>query len=294
MIKKGLFGLASFFLYLVSLLPFRLLYVLSDVLFLILYYVIHYRREVVKTNLANAFPEKSDQERHEIELRYFRYLADMIVECIKMLSISPTSMKRRLKVNNVDEINQHLNNGKSVLIATGHYANWEWGPLMMALSVPQQVIVIYKPLTDKNFELLINRMRSRFGTMMVPMKQTLRKIIDMKKILSVTVFASDQTPAWNDSKYFVPFLNQSTAVFPGIEKVAKMTNNPVVFCYINKLSRGYYEASFKTIVEVPKLTEEGEITQLHTQELENIIIKKPELWLWSHRRWKHTPEEVGK
>lgn len=294
MIKKGLFRLASFFLYLLSLLPFWLLYLLSDLLFLVLYYVINYRRQVVKTNLANAFPEKSEQERHRIELKYFRYLADMLVECIKMISISEASMKRRLKLNNINEISRHLDKGKSVLIATGHYSNWEWGPLMMALAVPQQVIVIYKPLTDRNFEQLINRMRSRFGTIMVPMKQTLRKIIEMKNEVSVTVFANDQTPARIDSQYFVPFLNQSTAVFPGIERVAKMTNNPVVFCYINRLSRGYYEAVFKTIIEDPKLTTDCEITQLHTHELERVIIQKPEFWLWSHRRWKYTPEEVGK
>ena len=292
MIKKGLFGLASFFLYLLSLLPFRLLYILSDILFLIIYYVIKYRRKVVQCNLKNAFPEKSIIERAIIEKKYFQYLSDMVVECIKMLSISKSTLKKRLRIKNIEEVTRHLNEGKSILMATGHYGNWEWGPLMMALAVPEQVIVIYKPLTNKNFELLINRMRSRFGTMMVSMKQTLRKIIEMKNTVTITVFANDQTPAKIDSHYVLKFLNQPTSVFPGIEKVAHMTNNPVLFCYIDRLKRGYYEGTFKTIVEQPSLHKEEEITKLHTQELENIIIRKPELWLWSHRRWKYKQEDL--
>lgn len=248
---------------------------------------------MVQTNLAHAFPEKSTAERVKIEQKYFRYLADMILESVKMISISTKSIKKRFRLNNLDEITRHFDNGRSVLVATGHYSNWEWGTLIISLSIKQKILVIYKPLSDKRFEGLVNRMRSRFGAVMVAMKQTLRKISEYRSELSLSVFVSDQTPAYDDSYYFTTFLNQQTAVFTGIEKIAKMTDRPVLFCHINRLRRGYYEATFKTISEQPTLITEHEITEAHTHELEQVIRKRPELWLWSHRRWKFKPEGVN-
>lgn len=290
--NKIVFGISSVTLYLISLLPFWLVYLFADLLFVVLYYLVHYRRDVVSANLANAFPEKTDRERKNIGRKYYRHLADMILESVKMLSISRRSIKKRFRLNNVDEISRYFTEGRSVLVATGHYANWEWGTLIITSTIKENVIVIYKPLSDKRFEALINRMRSRFGAVMVAMKQTLRKIAEYRSQLTLSVFVSDQTPAYDDSYYFTRFLNQPTAVFLGIEKISKLTDKPVLFCHINKYKRGFYEATFKTLAANPAGTAEHEITEAHTHELETIIRQRPELWLWSHRRWKFKPEDA--
>ena len=293
MIKKGLFGLAQFFLYLISLLPFWLLYLIADGLYLILYYVIHYRRNVVCMNLAKAFPEKTELERHAIEKKYLHYLSDMIVESIKMISISQRSIKKRFTVVNGEEFTKHFNNGKNILVVTGHYGNWEWGTLGIPVAVKQKVLVVFKPQTNKQFESLINKMRSRFGAILIPMKQTFRKLIEYKNQPHMLVLVGDQTPPMSESHYFTTFLNQQTAVFLGVEKLAKTTNNPIIYFNITCKKRGYYVCEIKTLVENPKETAEFEITEIHTKELEKNIRLKPELWLWSHRRWKFNREGLN-
>jgi Kdo2-lipid IVA lauroyltransferase/acyltransferase len=292
MIKKSLFGLTAFFLYLLSLLPFWLLYVFADLLFVVLYYVTSYRRKVTKSNLKNAFPQKTVEERQLIEKNFYRFLADNILESLKMRSMSAESIRRHCKINNPDEVTKHFEKGKAVLLATGHYANWEWGNLILSLTFREKLFVIYKPLSDKNFDVSLNKMRSKFGAIMVPMKATLRRIAELKNQSYLFAFAGDQTPTRHESQYFISFLNQPTAVFLGVEKIAKTTNNPVVYLHINRLKRGFYEYTFTTLVEEPNLTREYEITNLHTRKLEQIIEQKPELWLWSHRRWKFSPEDI--
>ncbi len=292
MIKKGLFGLSKFFLYLISLLPFWLLYFIADAFYVLLYYVIKYRKKVVRTNLANAFPEKSEQERFVIEKKYFHYLADMIVESVKMLSITQESIKKRFKVINGQEFTKHFSNGKNILVVTGHYGNWEWGTLGIPSAVKEKVLVVFKPQSNKQFEILINKMRSRFGSIMIPMKQTFRKLIEYKNQPHMLVLVGDQTPPWNELNYFTSFLNQQTAVFLGVEKLAKATNNPIIYFNITSKKRGYYECEIKTLVENPKETKEYEITEIHTKELEKNIRLRPELWLWSHRRWKFSGKDT--
>lgn len=286
MIKKGLFGLSKFFLFLISLLPFWLLYIIADGFYILLYYVFHYRRTIVHTNLANAFPEKSERERNIIEKKYFHYLSDMIIESIKMLSISQKSIKKRFSLINAQEFTKHFIKGKNILVVTGHYGNWEWGTLGIPSAVKEKVLVVYKPQSNKKFEELINKMRSRFGAIMIPMKQTFRKLIEYKDQPHMLVLVGDQTPPWSESHYFTTFLCQRTAVFLGVEKLAKATNNPIIYFNITRKKRGYYDCEIKTLVEDPKETEEYEITEIHTKELEKNIRSRPELWLWSHRRWK--------
>jgi len=243
-------------------------------------------------NLRNAFPEKSEAELEIIEKKFFRFLCDNILESFKMLTISRESMKKRFKVLNPEEVDQYFNKGRSVLITGGHYANWEWGNLAINLYLKGAAMVIYKPLGNGDFGNLMNQMRSRFGTTMVPMKSTLRKIAEYRNKLYVMAFVSDQTPTKHESQYFTSFLNQPTSVFLGIEKIAKSTDNPVVFFYIDRVKRGYYEATFTTLFQQPKDTCEYEITEAHTKMLEQYIQAKPELWLWSHKRWKFKPEDI--
>jgi Kdo2-lipid IVA lauroyltransferase/acyltransferase len=285
------YRIGVFFLYVISYLPFSVIYLLSDLLYLVLYYVIGYRRNVVQKNLLKSFPEKKDVERKQIEKEYFKFLADNILETIKMLSMSVETIKKRYRVNNPEEMQKHFDKGRSVIAVTGHYGNWEWGSLILSATFKEPLIIVYKPLTDKRFEGFMNGMRSRFGAIMVAMKQTLRKIVEFRKMKFYAVLIGDQTPARVETKYFTSFLNQPTAVFLGVEKIAKITNAPVVYCTSNRIKRGYYECTFETLVEEPNNTEEYEITNLHTQYLEKRIRQRPELWLWSHKRWKYKPEE---
>ena len=286
------FKIISVLLYLISLLPFWILYLFSDILYFLLFHVVKYRRKVVELNLKNSFPEKSVADRLDIEKRFYKHLSDLILESIKTLSISPKSMKKRFVFSNLNELTKYFEQGKSVIAVSGHYGNWEWGPLATAYELKEKVLVVYKPLSNKRFDNLVNTMRSRFGAILVPMKHTLRKIIEYNTQPHVLVLVGDQTPPREESQYFINFLNQPTAIFLGVEKIAVRTNKPVIYFSINKIKRGYYECLIKPLVEVPNQTKEFEITNIHTQVLEHIIQKNPEYWLWSHKRWKFSPDNL--
>lgn len=291
--NQFIFRLKAFSLFILSLLPFKVLYLVSDILFIFLYYIFRYRRKVVAHNLFNSFPEKSIEDRNGIERRFYQYLSDLIVESVKTLTIRPEELKKRFIIKNPEELMRHLNAGRSVIAVSGHYGNWEWGPLAVGLELKQNLYVVYKPLTDKRFDNLINNMRARFGAKMVPMKQTLRKVSELKNQTHVLVLVGDQTPAREESQYFTTFLNQPTAVFLGIEKIAIKTNNPILYFSINRTKRGYYECLIKPLVENPKYTQKFEITDSHIKELEETINLKPDYWLWSHKRWKYSPGNVN-
>jgi len=288
------FRITSVLLNTISFLPFPVLYFFSDILYLFLYYIIKYRGKVVTENLLNSFPEKSKSELKQIEKRFYRYLADLMLESVKTISISANEIKKRFVFKNLEILTNYLQNEKSVIAVTGHYGNWEWGPVAIGLELKEKVLVVYKPLSDKRFEGLMNSMRSRFGSVMVPMKQTLRKVVEFKNEPHVLVLVGDQTPSREESEYFTSFLNQQTAVFLGVEKIALMTNNPIIYFSINRLKRGYYECLVKSLIDISEHTKEFEITNLHIRELEKNIRFQPEYWLWSHKRWKFSPENLKK
>jgi len=280
-------------LYLISLIPFPVLYFISDILYILLFYILKYRRKVVSKNLLNSFPEKTKSELEEIEKRFYHYLADLMLESVKTISISANDIKKRFVFKNLELLTKHLQNGRSVIAVSGHYGNWEWGPVAIGLELKEKVLVVYKPLSDKRFEGLMNSMRSRFGSVMVPMKLTLRKVIEYKNEPNVLVLVGDQTPTREESQYFTNFLNQQTAVFLGVEKIAMKLKNPIVYFSINRIKRGYYECVVKSLIDNPELTKEHEITEAHTKELEKNIRFQPEYWLWSHKRWKFSPENLN-
>ncbi len=282
-------------LYLISLLPFFILYRIADILFLITYYIIGYRRSVVRENLQSAFPEKTKAERLAIEKKYFRYLADLIVESIKLCTISTGEVQKRIHIVNMDLIESiAFKQGRSVIGAVGHYGNWEMGGLRLSLLTDKRRIIVYKPLSNKIFDRFFFNMRSRFGATLVPMKSTFRKLVEYRHEVTFTVLAGDQTPSREEVQYFMPFLNQPTAVFSGVEKLAKAVNSVVVFCDVRRIKRGYYNCTFVPLFEEPKLTAEHEITHAHVQYLEKVIKEEPQYWLWSHRRWKFKPENMNR
>ncbi|HIY75728.1 MAG TPA: lysophospholipid acyltransferase family protein [Candidatus Sphingobacterium stercorigallinarum] len=275
-------------LYLLSLLPFWCLYLLSDVLFLLIYYVFRYRRKVVITNLKNAFPEKSESEIQQIAFRFYRYFPDLLVESIKLASISPQQVIKRMELINTDAVFQYTDRGIPVIGVTAHYGNWELAIhrlSQMMQDIPQ--LIIYKPLNNKVFNQVHNKIRSRFGAQLIPMKQILRHIIRMKNDPHISMFVADQTPTYQDSDYFMDFLHQDTLVYTGTERIARLTKFPVVFCEIRrKKKRGFYTCTFTTLVERPEEFPQHEITHIHNRFTERIIREEPEYWLWSHRRWK--------
>jgi KDO2-lipid IV(A) lauroyltransferase len=275
-----------------SRLPFWALYILSDFIYFMLYRVTGYRKKIIDENLMNAFPEKTEIERLKIRREFVRYLSEIIVETIKLFTISEKEIKKRVAVTNVEYIHNCFENGKSVIGILGHYGNWELGGLRFSQLFSQKRIIVYKRLSNKHFDSLMLKMRSRFGASLIEMKQVTRKLLELKNEVTITVLAGDQSPAKSEIVYFAEFLNQKTPVFLGAEKLAKRTNSVVVFCDIRRVRRGYYTCNFVPLLDEPKSAINYDITNSHLKYLENIIRQEPSYWLWSHRRWKYKPQDV--
>ncbi|MRG45146.1 lipid A biosynthesis acyltransferase [Chitinophaga sp. SYP-B3965] len=276
------------FIYLLSWIPFPLFYGVSDFMFVMVYHVFGYRKKVVGENLRNAFPEKSEKEIKTIMRRFYRSFCDTLLETFKTLTISGQSAIKRCKLTPeaLQLFNRYADENKSIIIVMGHLGNWEWAGNTFSLQCRHHLYVVYHPLSNKYFNGLIYRMRTRFGTGLIAMKDTFREMVQHRAELDATAFIADQTPA-PDNAFWLTFLNQNTPVFQGTEKIARKMNYPVVYTRVERVKRGYYEISAQTLFEEPGKTTDGEITMAHTRALEQDIIRQPESWLWSHRRWKH-------
>lgn len=274
-------------LYLFALMPFWFIYMISDVLYYVFYYIIRYRKNVVFDNLRNSFPEKSDEEIIKIAKKFYRFFPDMILECLKFKNISLIEVKKRITLVNEHELTRHLDQNRTVIAVTAHYGNWEYGIHRLGAITEAPTLIVYKPLNNKTIDNVYNQIRSRFGAIMVPMKQIVRHLAKLRGKPSVSVFVADQAPLYSDADYFLQFLNQETLVYTGVERISKMTNGPVVFCHIGrKEKRGYYFCKFTTLIEDPSSYSDKEITHIHNAFTEKIIREDPQYWLWTHRRWK--------
>jgi Kdo2-lipid IVA lauroyltransferase/acyltransferase len=276
------------FIYLLSLLPFPVLYFVSDGLYVILYYVIGYRKEIVFQNLRNSFPEKSDIEIKKIRKEFYHYLCDLTLETFKTLTVSKKTMIKHCSIQpeTLKLFNKYAEENRSIIFVSGHWGNWEWGGNSFSLLCKHHLYVIYHPLSNKYFDGLIYRMRTRFGTGLIPMKDTFREMAGKRKELTATAFIADQTPS-PEGAFWVTFLNQDTPIFKGTEKIAQRFNYPVIYGRVKRLKRGYYEISAELLFENPAQTAPDMISKSHTIALERDILAQPEIWLWSHRRWKH-------
>jgi len=273
----------------VARLPFPILYGCSNILYTILFRLIGYRKAVVFTNLRNAFPEKSEKEIHGLAHRFFRYLCDLILEGLKCRYITPNQVRERLKITNIEELTNWYNQGRSVILVLGHHGNWEYAALSYSLEkIRHQINIVYHPLSNGDFDDLMNDTRSRFGAQLIPMRDTYRVTAEEQREGKVTnlVLVGDQTPSAKNG-YWMEFLNQDTPVFLGCERIARKYDMPLVYVHVNRVKRGFYEATLETIHANPANTKPGEITELHTKVLEQDILKQPETWVWSHKRWKH-------
>lgn len=283
-------------MWLFSALPFSVLYLFSDFNYFWMYRVGRYRRKVVRRNLKNSFPEKSDAERLRIERKFFRYLSDYMLEDLKLLHMSEEDLYRRMTYKNTEQYLELTEKYGGIIVMIPHYANYEWligmGAVMKPEDVPAQV---YKPLRDKYLDELFKKIRSRFGGYNIPKHSTAREIIKLKRAgkKMVVGLITDQWPS-GDEKHWTVFLGQETAFLNGAERIAKMMSFPVFYCELTKSRRGYCEAEFKLMTETPKETAEGEITEMFANRLEQTIQREPAYWLWSHKRWKATrAEEEG-
>ncbi len=284
-----LYYLALPWIYLVSLLPFPVLYLLSDGVYLLLYRIIGYRKGVVLDNLRRSFPEKSEAEIRQTAREFYHYLCDLFLETFKTLTISRASMVKHCSFHpdTVALFQQLAAEQKSVVLVMGHKGNWEWAGNTFSILCPQQLYVIYHPLANPHFNGLIYKMRTRFGTKLIAMQDTFRDMVANRKEINATAFIADQTPPPQNA-HWMTFLQQDTPVFKGTEKIAQKLNYPVVYVSVQRIKRGYYTVLADLLVPTPAATGDGEITELHTQKLEADIITQPATWLWSHRRWKHT------
>jgi len=274
------------FIYLISLLPHWILYGISDFFYFMVYHVFGYRKKVVNENLRNSFPEKSEKEIKDIERKFFRNLTDIMLETIKEFTISSKSIKKRFKFVNPEEFQKHYDNNKSVMMLMGHYTNWEYG-VTAPLWVSQECWAVYGKLENPVMDKYLVRTREKFGFTLYPMEKTYDVMLEHKQGDKLYMFMADQSPHHAKIKYWIPFLNQETPVHIGAEKLSKMLDLAVVFIDIQRVKRGYYEITAKTLFDNPKETAEHEITDKYFEILEGVIRKKPENWLWSHKRWKY-------
>ena len=273
--------------YCLSLLPLWCLYFISDFLYLVIYKLIGYRTRVVRDNLKNSFPKKSDIELISIEKKFYHHFFDLIIESIKSISISKNQMRKRLVFKNIEMFDKYFDQNKSVVLTVSHYGNWEWGLLGVSLTAKQKMMGVYKTINDSFFNDLMNTTRGRFGADLVEMKDSLRHIISTKDECKIIGLLADQSPVKNESNYWTTFLNQESSVYLGPEKIATKMNYPVLFCKIQKVRRGRYEFYLEELCTNPEKTTKGEITSLYLRKSEQTINENPEFWLWTHRRWKH-------
>jgi KDO2-lipid IV(A) lauroyltransferase len=248
--------------------------------------MIGYRKKVVSTNLKNAFPNYSKEELKTIEIKFYKYLCDLILESLKTLTISPKSLKKHVSFSGNEVFDKFKKEDRSVIIVMGHQGNWELGGARFALEDIHQLYVIYHPLKNKHFDKLVYFMRTRLGNKLYAMKDTIRGMLRDRDELNATAFIADQTPSPKGA-YWTTFLNQDTPVFTGTAKLSKKLNYPIIYVSVKREKRGLYAMTAELLLENPSDLSEAEISELHTKRLEKDIIECPENWLWSHRRWKH-------
>jgi Kdo2-lipid IVA lauroyltransferase/acyltransferase len=280
-----------FFVKPISLLPFNLLYVISNILYIGLYKLAGYRKKIVWDNLSQCFPEKSKKDLTLMMNRFYRHFCDLLVESFKLFSINQEEISNRFSFSNPELLNAEYEAGKSVIIVGGHYNNWEFLAVGVDQLMKHQAVGIYKPLSNPFYDKLALSSRSKFGLRMIPMRKVFNFFSNESANLTATIFGSDQAPSNSKKVFWVNFLGRETAVAVGAEKYAKQYNYPIYFGKIDKLKRGHYQFEVIKISDDPSQTQDGEITKKHVELLEQQILDIPDYWLWTHKRWKRVRRE---
>lgn len=281
-------------MWLLALLPFRVLYILSDGLYFLMRHVVHYRRGVVRRNLHNSFPDKPEAELLEIERKFYHYICDYMLEEVKMLRLSFDELKQRMTYEKTDDYLSMIEKHGGIVVLIPHYANFEWligmGAIMKPGDIPMQV---YKPLRNKYMDEMFKLIRARFGGYNVPKHSTAREVVKLHRDGKRMVIGliTDQSPNRNEAHHWTTFLHQDTVFMDGGERIARMMGYPVFYSELQRTSRGHCKVRFDLLTETPKQTAEGEITEMFARRLEQTILREPAYWFWSHKRWKRKREE---
>lgn len=291
--------LVYYLLYAVSTLPFRVLYALSDMLMPLLYYIIRYRRGIVRRNLTSAFPEKSPKEIKRIEKKFYHWFCDYFLEAIKLLSISDEELNRRFHVKNPEVHEAWFLKGRNTAGFLGHYCNWEWlSRVGKDMNPERRVCLIYDPLHSKAIDYVFYKLRSDppIGVP-TPKKDILRQLVTWRREgrMSLSGYIADQAPKWENIHLWLPFLNHpETPVFTGAERIARKMNDVVYYVKMTRPRRGYYEAEYIPITDDPASLPEGELTRRFFKMLEDSVREAPQYYLWTHNRWKRTKAEFDR
>jgi len=283
------------FVWLISILPFRLLYFVSDVLYIFIYRIFGYRTSVVKSNLQLVFPEKSDKEISRIMSKFYHHLCDMILESVKSLTIKEKDIIERYKFTNIELILDIEKREKSIILMCAHYGSWEW-IFILQRYVNLKGYAIYKRLANKYFDRLVRRIRAKYDTHLITTKETFEVLSKSKAKGELTIngFVSDQSPKHFKALHWNKFMGITVPMYTGAEHLAKRLDMAVVFFKVKRIKRGYYETTFETLTEEPKQFKDYDITDLFFRKVEEQIKAAPEYYLWTHKRWKHrdkVPEE---
>lgn len=275
---------------LLSHLPFGVLYALSDGLFYVLYYIVRYRRGIVRRNLSESFPDKSKAEIVAIEKKFYRHFTDNMLETCKLATISREEISRRMRFVNMETVNAETRQGHSLSLFLGHYANWEWIS-SIPLHLDKGVIgaQIYHTLSNKAADTLMLKIRERMGAVNVEMRHTARFITRQVADGNVCMvgFIADHSPRRKDATHFLPFLHHCAPVITGPEKITKRYDYQAWFVDVRRVRRGYYEAEFVRMDANPRTLPDFELTTIYFRLLEQMIRRQPELYLWTHNRFKY-------
>ncbi len=274
--------------------PFILIYGLSNVIAFLLYHVLGYRKKVVRNNLKMAFKNKSEKELKQIEKDFYLNLSDVLLESIKGYNMSQKTASKRYIGKNAEVVEKYHRQGKSVILAMSHYANWEWVTMEIPPHIKNEIFTLYKPIKNPYINQYVKKARSRFGLIMLPIQDTNKFFRKYARTPSSFILVSDQNPSNLNRAIWVDFLGVKTAFLHGIEYYAHTYNMPVIYLHVHRVKRGHYELIYDLIHDNPKELKPGEITQLYAKKVEENILYKPSDWLWSHRRWKHSWEEFKK
>jgi KDO2-lipid IV(A) lauroyltransferase len=271
---------------LLSALPFPMLYALASVLAWLALHVVKYRSNVVRSNLAAAFPHLNEVGLREIQRRYYEGFAQVLVEVIKSVSLSPRHLQRRVRILNLEAPRAQLASGKSVLLVAAHQCNWEWMLLVLALELGYPLDAAYKPLVDGWAEREMKKLRTRFGSRLIPAKELLPDIIRRGKTVRAIAMVADQEPTTSEHKHWTSFLNRDSAFYMGPEEISRVTHFPVFFVSMRRTGRGYYEMEIQPLSPGGEARAAGELTERYARLVEDQIYAAPPDWPWSHKRWK--------
>lgn len=272
----------------VARLPLGILYAVSDFAYFVIYHLAGYRRKVVRRNLSEAFPDKSQKEIKRIEKEFYHYMCDVIVETVKLLHISPEEMARRVKISNFGQINEVVSNGRSAVLLLGHYGNWEWvQEISRVYGNDVFKASIYRPLNSPLWEEVYKRIRSRWRVNIIPQKNAVRTLLRKENNPWICGFIADHRPRHVDEANIVPFLNHATSFVYGPEVIGKKIGAEFFFLEMQRIRRGYYSITFHPLDESVDEESPYPIMRAFWHKFEEVIKKAPSYWLWSHKRWKY-------